>query len=52
MFQKQKWQYASAGLNLFFIQLFTFLYAKVARFLNDWENHRTQSEYDELLSHP
>jgi len=31
------------------IQIFNFAYARLSTYLNDWENHRTDSEYENFL---
>jgi hypothetical protein len=37
------------ALNGLFISLSNMLYAKAARHLTEWENHRTQSDFDDAL---
>ena len=37
--------FTAATLNLFFIQMLTWVYFKIAVFLTNWENPRTVSEY-------
>ena len=49
LFQKNKWKWASSFLNLALITIFGALYRGTAIKLNDWENHRTQIEYDDNL---
>ena len=39
----------AALLNLVFIVTFNAIYRKVAELLTDWENHRTESEYENSL---
>jgi len=39
----------SGIINAFQIQLMNFIYTKVALKLNDWENHKTQTQYEDSL---
>ena len=48
-FDKKKYEYLSAALNTIFIVLFGMLYETIAVAMTDWENHRTQIEYDNQL---
>eukprot|EP01043_Picozoa_sp_COSAG02_P039593 COSAG02_NODE_3139_length_7297_cov_371.401223_3_plen_1215_part_00 len=48
-FDKKKWEYLSAALNTAFIVIFGMLYESIAVMMTDWENHRTQIEYDNQL---
>ena len=47
--ERMRWGFASSFCNLLVIQIFGRIYEGVARSLNDWENHRTQTEYDDQL---
>ena len=46
---KNRWKWISAFLNTAMIVVFGAIYEKVATSLNEWENHRTQIEYDDNL---
>jgi hypothetical protein len=48
-FDKKKFEYASAALNTAFIVIFGMLYESIAVTMTEWENHRTQVEYDNQL---
>ena len=47
--QKNKWKWTSAGLNTVLIQVFSVLYEAIAVGMNDWENHRTETQYQDQL---
>ena len=49
LLQKNQWKWASAALNAMLIVIFGRLYESIAVSMNDWENHRTQTEYDDQL---
>ena len=46
---REKWGLLSSFLNLLIILVFGIIYENIARRLNDWENHRTQIEYEDEL---
>jgi hypothetical protein len=48
-FQKNKYKWGSSIVSLVFIQLASRTYKPMAVRLTDWENHRTQTEYDDSL---
>lgn len=47
--EKRQWGYLSSLINLVIIQVAGFLFEALARNLNEWENHRTQTEYEDML---
>jgi hypothetical protein len=47
--EQQKWGILSSVLNLLIIQSMGQIYERMALFLNNWENHRTASEWDNAL---
>jgi hypothetical protein len=49
VWDQQKWGVLSAFLNLLIIQVFGRIYEAVAVALNNWENHRTETEYEDSL---
>ena len=49
VWDQQKWGLLSAFLNLLIIQVFGRIYEAVAVTLNNWENHRTETEYEDSL---
>jgi hypothetical protein len=44
--EKKKFEMMSAGLNLTIIAVYGAIFEGLADWLTEWENHRTQSEYD------
>jgi hypothetical protein len=46
MFEKKKYEMMSAALNLTIIAVYGAMFEALADWLTEWENHRTQSEYD------
>lgn len=48
-FQKNKYKWGSSLVSLVCIQLASRTYKPMAVKLTDWENHRTQTEYDDSL---
>lgn len=48
-FQKNKYKWGSSFVSLVCIQLASRMYKPMAVKLTDWENHRTQTEYDDSL---
>ena len=47
--QKNKWKWSSAGANTILIVIFSNIYEYIAVSMNEWENHRTQTDYDDQL---
>ncbi|EDV20574.1 uncharacterized protein TRIADDRAFT_60984 [Trichoplax adhaerens] len=50
-FQYSNWFFSitSSLLNTISIMILGRIYSKIAKWLNDWENYRTQTEYDDSL---
>eukprot|EP01052_Picozoa_sp_SAG31_P014605 SAG31_NODE_914_length_11058_cov_13.316270_6_plen_726_part_00 len=46
---KLKWGYLSSFLNLVIIQVAGLTFEALARGMNEWENHRTQTQYEDML---
>lgn len=46
LLEQKKYEMLSAGLNLTIIGVYGFIFEALADYLTEWENHRTQSEYD------
>ena len=46
---EELWVVVAAFFNLFFLQLFAFIFKKMADRLNNWENHRLQSVHNRNL---
>ena len=49
MFAQNKWKWTSALVNTVMIVVFGMLYESIAEGLNEWENHRTQIDYEDNL---
>jgi hypothetical protein len=49
IWDKNKWKWSSAAANTILIVVFGNIYKGIAIGMNDWENHRTQTEYDDNL---
>jgi hypothetical protein len=49
VWDQKKWGLLASFLNLFIIQVFGRVYEAVAVALNNWENHRTETEYEDSL---
>eukprot|EP01043_Picozoa_sp_COSAG02_P008349 COSAG02_NODE_265_length_26599_cov_13.943698_14_plen_730_part_00 len=47
--RENSWVVIAAFFNLFFLQLFTVIFKKMANKLNNFENHRLQSSYNRSL---
>ena len=48
-FERKKYQLGSSALNLLIIGIYGQIFERLARKLSDWENYRTQSEYENSL---
>lgn len=46
---KNRWKWTSSFINVVLIQVFGAIYSAVAKKLNNWENHRTQVDYEDNL---
>eukprot|EP01050_Picozoa_sp_SAG11_P007624 SAG11_NODE_642_length_8006_cov_6.996965_5_plen_152_part_00 len=49
LWDQEKYKIYSAALNLSIIVVAGFLYEIMAESINEWENHRTESEFDNAL---
>eukprot|EP01050_Picozoa_sp_SAG11_P012515 SAG11_NODE_1395_length_5038_cov_1.168050_1_plen_77_part_00 len=49
LWEKQKWPILSSGLNLALIVVAGIIYELIAEKLNDFENYRTETEYQDGL---
>ena len=47
--QERKFKWLSCVCSLFFIQIMSRVYKRLALWLTDWENHRTQTAWDDSL---
>lgn len=46
---RRKWALLSSVLNLLIIQTFGIAYEYIATALCEWENHRTETEYEDAV---
>ena len=46
---KNQWKFTSAAANTLLIVIFGKIYETIAVAMNDWENHRTQTDYEDNL---
>jgi hypothetical protein len=46
---KNKWKFSSAAANTLLIVIFGRIYEKLAVGMNNWENHRTKTDYEDNL---
>lgn len=46
---KNRWKFSSAATNTLLIIIFGRIYESIAIGMNNWENHRTKTEYDDNL---
>ena len=48
-FAKNQWKFTSAAANTLLIVIFGKIYETIAVAMNDWENHRTKTDYEDNL---